>query len=314
MKKRKLLTASVLTLCAVALVAGSVLTTVALLTSSAGVSNTFTVGNVSITMDESKVNEKGEKVDASGNVIDLTADDAASKVVKVTANSYHLIPGETYTKDPTIHIGNNGDMDEMYLFVKSTNKIRSAEAGNYKDRNREDNVAGNGLPAYDPDKPQTPLSMREQMLANGWVEFVRSSDGVDIVWVYGERNATTGVITPEKVDKGDTNITGGTAGDFRLCEGFTVYQYAKMDLFNGAAVEFTAFAVQSTGFTGDTETGNALTKAAWDALKEAYPYQIGITSPVNPYDLDKTSNEAYAPVTGVTEPKFELLESLKPTT
>lgn len=299
MKKRKMLTAAVLTLCAVALVAGSVLTTVALLTSSAGVSNTFTVGNVSITMDESKVNEKGQMLNANGQTVTNRAD-----AVKVTANSYHLLPGETYTKDPTIHIGNNGVMDEMYLFVKSTNKIRSAEAGNYND-------ATDG----------TPKSMREQMLANGWVEFVRSSDGVDIVWVYGTRGAD-GNITPTPVNKNTvqykkdapTNEVTGIEGDIRLCEEFTIYRYATMELFNGAAVEFTAFAVQSTGFTGDTETGNVLTKAAWDALKEVYPYQIGITNPVNPYDLNKTGDNAYDVVSTATKPVFNPYPSLKPTT
>ena len=57
--KKKLLTAMILTLAAVALVVATVFTTIAYLTASSAVSNTFTVGNVAITMFETKVDENG---------------------------------------------------------------------------------------------------------------------------------------------------------------------------------------------------------------------------------------------------------------
>ena len=195
--KKKLLTAAVLVMCAVALVVGSVLTTMALLTSSSGVSNVFTVGDVKISMWETKVNKEGNPINANGEVIAEKGGDP----IKVDTNSYHLVPGETYTKDPTIYI-NSGADDNMYLFVKSTNMIRSAEAGNYSDRVR--NADGS---ATAPE--HTPLSMREQMLAHGWVEFVRSGDGVEIVWVYGTRDAN-GVITPIPVNSTTQQVRHGT--------------------------------------------------------------------------------------------------------
>lgn len=294
--KKKILTASLLLLCAVALVATSVLTTVALLTSSAGVSNVFTVGDVKISMFESKVNSAGQPLDANGNLVSKTHEPA----VKVDTNSYHLIPGETYVKDPTIYI-NSGEMDDMYLFVKSTNMIRSAEAGNYSDRDR-DGQGGN----------DTPLAMREQMLANGWVEFVRSGDGVEIVWVYGTRDSD-GVITPTPVNKATKQFRNGVeysvAGEFRLCDSFTVYQHADVSLYGAASVTFTGFAIQKNGFTGDDSTGQALTKAAWEAIKGSFPYNTGIVAPVNPY-VDPTkvpAVDAYAAVAGVEEPWFTLL-------
>jgi len=52
--------ALLLALCAVLLVAASVLGTMAYLTSRAEVTNTFTVGSVSITLDEAPVDENGE--------------------------------------------------------------------------------------------------------------------------------------------------------------------------------------------------------------------------------------------------------------
>lgn len=287
--KKKILTASLLLLCAVALVATSVLTTVALLTSSSGVSNVFTVGDVKISMYESKVNSAGKRVNATGTELG-----AGEEPVKVDTNSYHLIPGKTYVKDPTIYI-NSGEMDDMYLFVKSTNMIRSAEAGNYS-----------GSTA--------PMSMREQMLANGWVEFVRSGDGVEIVWVYGTRDVATGKITPTPVNKKtfqkkSNGEAYSVAGEFRLCDSFTVYQHADVSLYGAASVTFTGFAIQKNGFTGDTNEGQALTKAAWDAIKGSFPYNTGIVGPVNPY-VDPTTVpavDAYEPVAGVEKPYFKVL-------
>ena len=267
--KKKLLTACILVACAVVLVVGSVLTTMALLTSSDAVTNTFTYGNVQITMDEAKVTIDGE----------LDGDS------RVESNTYHLVPGNDYIKDPTIHI-TSSEKDNMYLFVKSRNEIRSAEDGN------------NGGAS---------LSMRQQMINNGWVEYVRSGDGVEIVWVYGTRNTETGAIEPTPVNKASqqmkdgTPISGVSAGDFRLCENFTIHQDAKVNMYSSAIVKFTAFAIQDSGFAGETNEAHALTQAAWNAIKSAYPYDVSIIAPKNPYTNDETV-DAHAPVAGVQDP------------
>ena len=108
MKARKIL----VSVAALALVAAiSIGGTLAYLTSTAKVENTFTVGNVSITLDEAKVNEYGTKVE--------NAD-------RVPGNEYKLIPGHTYTKDPTIHVG--GLSENCYLFVKVENGLGDAES------------------------------------------------------------------------------------------------------------------------------------------------------------------------------------------
>lgn len=271
--KKKLLTAFVLVLCAVVLVVGSVLTTMALLTSSAVVSNVFTVGDVKISMYESKVDPK------EGTPI--------NPVVKVDANTYHLVPGKSYTKDPTIYI-DSAEQNDMYLFVKSNNMIRSAEAGNHDDRTAA-----------------TPKSMREQMHANGWVEYIRSGDGVEIIWVYGTRNETTGEITPTPVNRNyvqarNGSTTGVPAGEFRLCEEFTIHQDTNVALYGAASVTFTAFALQESGFTGDGNDDHALTYAAWEAVKGSFPYACGIVNPVNPYNNSKTN--PYDAVPGVKDP------------
>ena len=90
--------ALLLTLCAVLLVAASVLGTMAYLTSTDTVTNTFTVGKVEIKLDETDVtNPTGPRV---------------------TANSYKLMPGTTYTKDPTVTV--KAGSEESYVRMKVT--------------------------------------------------------------------------------------------------------------------------------------------------------------------------------------------------
>ena len=95
--------ALLLTLCAVLLVAASVLGTMAYLTSSAEVKNTFTVGKVEIKLDEAKVTADGIPVEGAD---------------RVTANSYKLMPGTTYTKDPTVTVLKGSE--DSYVRMKVT--------------------------------------------------------------------------------------------------------------------------------------------------------------------------------------------------
>lgn len=104
--------ALLLSLCAVMLVAASVFGTVAYLTSTDAVENTFTVGTVAITLDEADVKTDGSYETNAQNRTD--------------ANQYLLMPGHTYIKDPTVHVA-NGSQD-CWLFVKVENGIADIEA------------------------------------------------------------------------------------------------------------------------------------------------------------------------------------------
>jgi len=63
---------------------GSVFGTLAYLTATDTVTNTFTVGKVQITLDEAPVDANGETTDGD----------------RVKKNNYHLLPGHEYDKDP----------------------------------------------------------------------------------------------------------------------------------------------------------------------------------------------------------------------
>lgn len=102
--------ALLLTLCAVLLIAASVLGTMAYLTSTAKVENTFTIGKVEIKLDEAKVTADGIPVEGAA---------------RVTANSYKLMPGTTYTKDPTVTVkaGSEASYVRMKVTFNNAKKI-----------------------------------------------------------------------------------------------------------------------------------------------------------------------------------------------
>lgn len=92
--------------CALLLVAAGVFGTLAYLTGTDTVNNTFTVGNVKITLDEAKVNTDGTPV--------VGAD-------RVKTNEYHLLPGHTYTKDPTVTVKTGSDASYVRMKVTFNN-------------------------------------------------------------------------------------------------------------------------------------------------------------------------------------------------
>ena len=105
MNTRKLRKA-ILTLCAaLVLVSLSVGATLAYLTSTDAVVNTFTVGNVNITLDETKVDEYGKAVEGAE---------------RVQTNEYKLLPGHEYTKDPIVHVAKGSEESYIRMFVQIT--------------------------------------------------------------------------------------------------------------------------------------------------------------------------------------------------
>lgn len=139
MMKKKILKVLAIVGCAAILVAGSIAGTFAYLTFLTGtVTNTFTAGNVKITLDEAKVTEYGVAVDGANRVIE---------------NTYKLIPGHSYLKDPTIHVTKGSEV--CYLFIKVENEISGIEGTN---------------------------TVAAQLTANGWLKL----DGQANVWYKAE--------------------------------------------------------------------------------------------------------------------------------
>ena len=93
-------------LCAVALVVTSVFGTLAYLTDKESVTNTFTVGQVHIKLDEA---------DTDNSTPDADRDQS---------NKYHLLPGHEYDKDPTVTVLK--DSESSYVRMLMT--VRNASA------------------------------------------------------------------------------------------------------------------------------------------------------------------------------------------
>ncbi len=127
------------------LVAISIGATVAYLMDDDKVVNTFTIGNVQITLDELDVD----------NSTDGDND-------RDQANAYHLIPGQAYVKDPTIHVAANSE--DCWLFIKVENDIAAIES-----------------------KETDYISIADQITDNGWTELT----GVENVYYKPHAKSTT---------------------------------------------------------------------------------------------------------------------------
>lgn len=139
--------ALVLSLCAVLLVISTVFATMAFLTSQDTVKNTFTVGEISLTLDE-------KDTDGSETNTITTGRDKANK--------YHLLPSKTYEKDPTVHVATGSE--DCYVYVKVTNGIAGAEAatGTYNEVEYE--------------------NISDQIRELGWTQLVVDDNAVDGVY------------------------------------------------------------------------------------------------------------------------------------
>lgn len=144
--------ALLLSLCAVLLVAASVLGTMAYLTSQDVVMNTFSVGSVTITLDEQDVDNDSNERD---NV-------TVEGVTRDKANSYKLLPGHSYTKDPIIHVAS--ESEDCYLFVNVVDEIADIEDAE---------------------------TVAAQMGAKGWIPV----NGVKNVYVYSTDKTNPAVVT-----------------------------------------------------------------------------------------------------------------------
>lgn len=191
MKARKIL----VSLAALALVAAiSVGGTLAYLTSTDKVENSFTVGKVAITLDEAQVNTDGT---------------AVAPAARVKANTYKLMPGHPYTKDPTVHV--DADSEDSWIFVKVENGISDIEA-----------AEATGENAY------TPIA--KQITNNGWTQL----DGKTNIYY-------------KKYTAGTTDKDLAVFGNFKIAD--NAQDISGWGAAANAKITVTAYAVQADGFT-----------------------------------------------------------------
>lgn len=220
MKARKIL----VSLAALALVAAiSVGGTLAYLTQQKTVTNTFTVGNIKITLDEAQLDKDGMNLLNKDNKVVTDVALAA----RTNENTYKLMPGHTYVKDPTIHV--EAKSEDSYIFVKVVNGISGLEA------------TGN-------------TTIAEQLKNNGWTPLMDDNNtAVADVYVYAKNGAKGYTTSDSVVDLKvfDSFKLADTAETNKIKEGTTSYEY------QGATITVTAYAVQMDGFKTAYEAWHA---------------------------------------------------------
>lgn len=236
--------ALLLTICAVLLVAASVMGTMAYLTSTDKVQNTFTVGKVAIKLDEAKVGTDGTPVEGAD---------------RVKENGYKLLPGHTYIKDPTVTVLK--DSVESYVRMKVTfNNATEIIAMCTDPEFAEDGPTGvenafplirmvkfvdANAPKWDGIIPDNMVDTEEMLGSTKYFAYDKESDTLTYIFYYTETVAAPdgNVVLPVLFDK--ITVPEWVTGD----------QLAKLDKFEINAV---AEAIQADGF--------ANADAAWAAF------------------------------------------------
>ena len=206
--------ALLLTLCAVLLVAASVLGTMAYLTDNKTVTNTFTVGQVKIKLDEAKVDEAGNAVGTD----------------RVQSNSYKLLPGHTYTKDPMVTVLSGSEPS----YVKMTVTFSKAD---------------------ELDAIFAPTGANLTSIFNGY-NLTK--------WIYKDNteDATANTRTYEFWYNGTVGAPNGNVALDALFDSITVpgtITNEQLETIEGMTITVNAYAIQADGF--------ANAEAAWAAFK-----------------------------------------------
>ena len=203
--------ALLLSMCAVLLIVGSVFGTLAYLTDSEAVTNTFAVGRVGLSLQETGMTDP----DNDG----------------VFGKAYHLLPGQTYEKDPTVTV--DAKSEESYVRMIVTVNFASA----LTDATLATELDGI-FTGYD---------------ATIWNRNAKavSADGKTITYEY----------------RYHTTVSGGETGNQLepLFTGFTIpgtYTNEQIAVLEGMTIDVQAHAIQAAGFD------NA--DAAWTAFAQQH--------------------------------------------
>ena len=225
-KLRKLLT---LVSCAVLLVCVTIGATVAYLTSTATVTNTFTVGNVAITLDEVKVDPNGQAVESAERTS--------------AEQTYHVFPNGTYDKDPTVHVA--AGSEEAFIRMKVTVSDMASLKAAFPAQKYQDFYSGD-------------LFLLEK-LVTGWLPETWVSTS------YTEsQNASTNKTEGTYEFRYCTTVKGGTTVTdldplFTQVNIPETVDNVELAMLNNIKIIVTAEAIQADGFNGDAD-------AAWEAF------------------------------------------------
>lgn len=262
MKNTKFRRILLLLACAVLLVSLSVGATLAYLTSTADVTNTFTVGNVEIKLDEAEVDPETGKAKIPAN---RTED--GNQLVR-------MVPGRLIDKDPTVTV--LAGSEDCYVRVKVIVDVSGCTTVNWDATISGDETNGEGQPR------KTNLDILADTFVGTYIRY-KNAEGDEIPY-FNKVNWKVGS-TPIVDRMAETvtyilNYQGGVAErvvakattDTKLEPVFThVYVPTNLDKTElaklaGMKIKVVAEAIQAEGFTSD-DTTTAEVKA-WEAFED----------------------------------------------
>ena len=249
-------TIAICAVCMVLVAALSVFTTLALLTDSKTVTNTFTSGNVSIILNEAKV----VPTDDGGNGI------MTSGTERATANTYKLYPKQSYVKDPTVTV--NGGSEACYVGAVITvsaingNALTNLTSEDYAWNTEDANLAfANYLTAMGItiNAPETDKA--------GWI-VNKTATGYVYTYVYSD------VVSASASDQKLTALFGGftvpeSISDKEIATIDDVNLNSQLKVLQNLKIEVTAYAAQAQTFNSAAEALNAAFPTVFSATNAA---------------------------------------------
>lgn len=244
--------------CASCLVVVTIFGTLAYLTDKDSNVNTFTIGKVDILLDELDV-------DNDEDTSDITTGTSGNGQ-RDKANEYHLIPGQTYTKDPTVTVKANSESSYIYMIVTVENIDQLKEAL------PNTIVDGNKNPVYYEDdvfllqnlcdwKANSPWQYK------GYREYLETADEQTITkgeyrFVY--QNAVAGEITDKQLAPLFNTIT--VPGKDITSD--------NIEKLSSVKIIVNAYAVQEAGFTDNLNYNDAWAAASFAGYETDEKYEI----------------------------------------
>lgn len=267
MKKKSLITIISVTLILVVAIAG----TLAWLTDRESVTNVFTVGNIDIELDEAVVDKYGNplKDDGSGTMVPVDKVEDADRTQTPTdadkkeGNHYHMVPGETYVKDPTMTVKKDNEPCYVRMLVK-VNCVAELDT------------------IFEKYAPKQPGEKSEVTIDNIFLGYDKNS------WEFFDDYLVTEKVDGKDVEKrvyefryigaGSTDgVLKALTEDTKLVPLFTELKVpgvlTKEDLktLENLVIEVEGHAVQAATFEADTTTNKTAADVAWAAFDAQYP-------------------------------------------
>lgn len=177
----------IIALAFVLVVTATVAGTLAWLTSKDEVVNTFTVGKVKITLDEADVDEYGNELRAAN---------------RVKENTYRLIPGQTYVKDPTVTVkaGSDESYVRMLVTISKYSVIKEVFGNDFLPQNYVDGTWDDTVWVYNSTTENADDTITYEFRYHTTVNTSALTDDVVLPALF-ERFVIPGTVTGEDLEK-----------------------------------------------------------------------------------------------------------------